>query len=149
MKPVPSVLVPTPQNKGSSWGVHIEACWKRTRLVSMRTWVRSLALLSALRILHGCGCGVGQLAAVAQIRPLAWEPHTLWVHKKKKKVTSCPRGQVGNSQPGAAHVLQWPLHSHAPCWLTKPEAPRPWMHAKESSGVLWSFSPDSWPRGPV
>ena len=61
---------------------------KRIRLGTMRLQVRSLALLSGLRIQRCCGCGVGhrrssdlvflwlwyRLAATAPIRPLAWEP---------------------------------------------------------------------------
>ena len=58
-----------------------------TQLVSMRTWVRSLASLSGLRIWHCLSCGVGhrsaldlvllwpwhRLAAAALIQPLAWK----------------------------------------------------------------------------
>ena len=41
-------------------GVHFMAQWKQIRLGTMRLRVRSLALLSGLRIGHCCGCGVGQ-----------------------------------------------------------------------------------------
>ena len=58
---------------------------KHIRLGTMRLWVRSLALLSGLRIrcCHELWCrsqtrlGFGiavALAATAPIRPLAWEP---------------------------------------------------------------------------
>ena len=61
---------------------------KRIRPGTMRLRVRSLALLSGLRIQRCLSCGVGRrhgsdptllwlwcrLAATAQIRPLAWEP---------------------------------------------------------------------------
>ena len=75
----------------------------------MRLWVRSLALLSGLRIqLIAMSCGVGcrrgsdlvllwlwhRLAAIAPIRPLAWEPPYAsgaalkrTTKKKKKKST--------------------------------------------------------------
>ena len=71
----------------------------RTLLVSTRIPVRSLALLSGLRILHiAVICGVGHKhgsdlallwlwcrpAAVAPIRPLAWElPYTVGAALKK------------------------------------------------------------------
>ena len=59
----------------------------RIQLVSMRMWVRSLASLSGLSIQRAVSCGIGlrydsdlallwlwrRLAAVALIRPLAWE----------------------------------------------------------------------------
>ena len=48
------------QNKVHTPGGPIMAQWKRIRLVSTRTWVQSLALLSRLRILRCCGCGIGQ-----------------------------------------------------------------------------------------
>ena len=61
--------------------------WKRTRLVSMRVCVQSLASLSGLRIWHYCVMGMGHRSsldpgllwlwfrpgAVALIQPLAWE----------------------------------------------------------------------------
>ena len=61
---------------------------KQIRLVTMRLRVQSLASLSGLRIQHCQSCSVGRrcssdpmllwlwrrLAAVALIRPLAWEP---------------------------------------------------------------------------
>ena len=67
---------------------------KGIRLGTMRLWVRSLALLSELKIWHcrelwcGVSCGSGRRcgsdlallwlwhrpAAVAPLRPLAWEP---------------------------------------------------------------------------
>ena len=61
------------------------AQWKRTRLVSTSMWVRSLALLSGLRIQScGAGCRRGsdlmlqwlwrKLAGTGLIQPLAWEP---------------------------------------------------------------------------
>ena len=52
---------------------------------SHELWVRSLTLLSGLRIWYGCGCGV--VAAIAPSRPLAWEPPyaTSAVLKSKKK----------------------------------------------------------------
>ena len=60
------------KDKNSMTGVPIMAQWL-TQLVSMTTRVRSLALVSGLRILvfwwlwH-------RPAATAPIRPLAWEP---------------------------------------------------------------------------
>jgi len=75
---------------------------KRIRLETMRLRVQSLALLSGLRIWHchemQCRCGVGcrrgsdlallwlwhRLAAVALIRPLAWEsPYAMGMALKK------------------------------------------------------------------
>ena len=69
-------------------GVLIVAQWKQIGLVSMRLRVRLLASFSGLRvgccrelwcrsqmwpqIPQCCGCDVGQ-AAIAPIRPLAWE----------------------------------------------------------------------------
>ena len=62
------------------------AQWKRIRLGTMRSWVRSLALLSGLSIAVSCGVGHRhssdpmllwlwrRLAATALIRPLTWEP---------------------------------------------------------------------------
>ena len=41
-------------------GVPIVAQRKRIRLVTMRLWVRSLALLNRLRIWCCCGCGEGR-----------------------------------------------------------------------------------------
>ena len=63
------------------------AQWSRTHLVSMRTWVRTLALLSRLRIQCfselqcrsqsqlGSGVAVAMVyvSAAARIRPLVWE----------------------------------------------------------------------------
>ena len=82
------------------------AQWKRIRLGPMRLQVQSLASLSGLRIRHchelwcgwqmrlrsGIAMAVGRPAAVAPIRPLAWEP--LYAAgaapKRKKKATlSC------------------------------------------------------------
>ena len=40
-------------------GVPIVVQRKQTQLVSMKTWVQSLALLCGLRIQHCCGCAVG------------------------------------------------------------------------------------------
>jgi len=76
---------------------------KRIRLGTMRLWVRSLALLRGLRIqcchelwyrsqmwLRSCvAMAVCRLAAVALIRPLAWEPPcaaSVALKSKKKKV---------------------------------------------------------------
>ena len=71
---------------------------KRIRLVSMRMWVCSLALLSGSRIHITLSCCVGcrhssdlawlwhRLTAVASIHPLAWElPYALGVALKSKK----------------------------------------------------------------
>ena len=43
------------------------------QLVSMRTWVWSLACAQWVRILRCYGCGIG-LGATALVRPLTWEP---------------------------------------------------------------------------
>ena len=82
-------------------GVPVVAQRKWIWLVSMRTWVRSLASLSGLK---GSGvamsCGVGRWCssdlaplwlwrrpeATALIWPLAWELLQVWLSKKKKKV---------------------------------------------------------------
>ena len=82
------------------------AQWKQIRLGTARLWVQSLALLSGLRIQCCVSCGGGHTlgsdlallwlwlwhrpAAVAPIRPLAWEPPyatglALKSRKKKKK----------------------------------------------------------------
>ena len=73
---------------------------KRIRLGTMKFWVRSLALLSGLRIWHcrelwcrlqtrlGSGVAVAwcRLAAVAPIRPLGWEPpYAMGVALKRQK----------------------------------------------------------------
>ena len=49
------------------------AQWKQIQLGTMRLWVQSLAFLSGLRILC-CHELWRRAAAVASIRPLAWEP---------------------------------------------------------------------------
>ena len=85
--------------------VPIVVQWKRIRLGNLRLWVRSLALLSGLRIQccqelwcritnvaqiwHCCGYDVSQ-RAIAPIKPLAWEPPytasvTLKTEDQKKK----------------------------------------------------------------
>ena len=69
----------------------------------MRTWVQFLGLLNGLRIQHCrelgcrlqtlawighcCGCGgVGRPAAIAPIRPLAWErPYAMGAALKRQK----------------------------------------------------------------
>ena len=91
------------QKTNKSWEFLLWLSGKLTRLVTMRTWVWSLALLSGLRIrycreLHvGCrpgldlvllGCG---LATTAVIQPLAWEhPYAMGAvaPSKKKKSTN-------------------------------------------------------------
>ena len=69
-------------------GVPVVAQQKQIRLRTMRLWVRPLASLSGLRIWcycelwYRCRRGLdlalqwlwGRLAAIALIRPLAWEP---------------------------------------------------------------------------
>ena len=56
----------------------------RTLLVSMRTWVQSLASFSGLRIWPCCGCGAGTDAASTQL--LAWErPYATGVALKKRR----------------------------------------------------------------
>ena len=67
---------------------------KRIRLGTLRLWVRSLALLSGLRI--WCCCEVGcRPAAIAPIGPLAWEPPyasgAALKRKKEKKKRSLIR----------------------------------------------------------
>ena len=47
-------------SKEGGWGVPVVAQWKQIWLASMRTQVRSLALLSGLGIWHCCGCGIRQ-----------------------------------------------------------------------------------------
>ena len=65
-------------------GLPIVEQWKQIQLVTMRLWVRCLASLSGLRIWCFHSCGVARrhcldptlpcrLAAVALIRPVAWE----------------------------------------------------------------------------
>ena len=76
--------------------------WKRILLGTMRLWVRFLVLLSGLRIRHccelwytGCRCSSDpallwlwcRLAAVALLRPLAWElPYAVCAALKSKKI---------------------------------------------------------------
>ena len=69
-------------------GVLVVAQWKRIQLGTRRLGVRSLALLSGLRIWCCCGCGVGHRcgldlallwlwhrpAGAVPIQTLAWEP---------------------------------------------------------------------------
>ena len=61
----------------------------RTQLVSMRTWVQSLGLLSGLRIQQCC-----RPASMALVPPLAWELPcaTGAALKKKKNPGTCPMG---------------------------------------------------------
>ena len=81
-------------------GVPSMAQWKRIQLASMRTWVRSLALLSGLRIGVAVSCGIGhrfgldpmllQLwcrpAATAPIQLLDWElPYATGAALKRQK----------------------------------------------------------------
>ena len=69
--------------KDELW-VPIVVQWKWTQLVSMRTWVRSLASLSGLKI-WCCHDLLPRLAAVALIWPLAWElPYALCAALKSK-----------------------------------------------------------------
>ena len=74
--------------KNESSGVPVVAQWSMNPTRNMRLHVRSLALLSGLRIRHCCElwCGLqtrlrshvavalAWLTATALIRPLAWEP---------------------------------------------------------------------------
>ena len=61
------------------------AQWKQTQLLFMRMQVRSLALLSRLKIWRSCELW-GRLAATAPIQPLAWElPYAAGVALKRKK----------------------------------------------------------------
>ena len=87
--------------KCATWWVSTVAQWKQTRPVSMRLWVRSLALLSGLRI-QGCrelwcmsqmplrfgiAVAVAELAPAAPIWPLAWElPCAVPASLKKKNL---------------------------------------------------------------
>ena len=85
--------------KKSIGEVAIVAQWKRIRTVSMRMWVRSLALLSGLGIWRCCelwcssqtrlGSCIAVLwrrpAATAPIIPLAWEPPYAMGPALKKK----------------------------------------------------------------
>ena len=60
----------------------------------MRMWVRSLALLSGLRIQHCCELWC-RLAAPAPIQPLAWEPPYVGsaaLGRKKKEQRDCVSG---------------------------------------------------------
>ena len=41
-------------------GIPTAAQWKQIRLVSMKSWIQSLASLSRLKIRDCCGCDVGQ-----------------------------------------------------------------------------------------
>jgi len=78
------------------------AQWKQIWLVSVRTQVRSLALLSGLRIQHCHKLGIGHRcgsdlvllwpwcrpAATAPIRPLAWESHGCGPKKTNKIISN-------------------------------------------------------------
>jgi len=80
------------------------AQWKRIRLGIMRLQVRSLASLSGLRI-WWCRELWCRPAAVALIRPLAWEPPyaaslALKRQKDKKKKKKKNRGRLGNPDEG-------------------------------------------------
>ena len=59
--------------KSTFSGVPVMAQWKQIQLGTLRLWVRSMALLSGLRIQRCCELWC-RLAATAPIRPLAWEP---------------------------------------------------------------------------
>ena len=93
-------------------GVPVMVQQKLIWLGTMRLWVRSLALLSGLRSSVAMSCGVGHIcgsdpillwlwsrpAAVAPIRPLAWEPPyavgvALKSQKKKKNLNFICRGK--------------------------------------------------------
>ena len=92
-----------PHPMGSTYkkfpGIPGVAPQEQTRLVSWRTWVRSLTSFSGLRIRVAVSCGVGRrcgsdpvllwlwcrLVATAPIRPLAWErPHATGAALKSK-----------------------------------------------------------------
>ena len=73
----------TSYQKNTHQGVPIVAHGLRTQLVSMRIQIPSLASLSGLRIWHDHKLQC-RLAAVAPIRPLAWERPSLGVALKKK-----------------------------------------------------------------
>ena len=97
------------QQEKENVGIPIVAQQKWIQPRTMRLWVRSLALLSGLRIWHCCECGVSRRcgldpallwrwcrpAAVAWIGPLAWEPPCAAgvalksKKRKKKKKTGC------------------------------------------------------------
>ena len=74
--------------------------WHNVRLVSIRMWVQSLALLSGLRIRVAVSCDIGHRcsldpvllwlryrpAAIGPIRPLGWElPYAAGTDLKGKK----------------------------------------------------------------
>ena len=84
----------------SALGVPVMAQRLVNRTSSMRMWVRSLALLSGLRICIAVGCGLGRkcssdpsllwpwprLATAASLRPLAWElPYAMGAALKKRE----------------------------------------------------------------
>ena len=69
------------------------APWLTNRLGTMRLLVRSLALLSGLK-LRRCHVLWYRPAAIAPTQPLAWEPPyarggPLKIQKKKKKLNFC------------------------------------------------------------
>ena len=106
-------------------GVPIVEQQKRIQLGTMKLWVRSLALLSGLRIYHCCvlwcrsQTQLGRLAAVAPNLPLAWEPvyaagTALKSKKKKRKNMFKVYSQVleGESHhmpqgPDGGALMQW------------------------------------------
>ena len=55
-----SVLTPDPFESEVCQGSSRHGSAVKNLTSPLRTWVRSPALLSELRIWHGCGCGVGQ-----------------------------------------------------------------------------------------
>ena len=58
----------------------------RTRLVSMMTWVLSLASLSGLGILHGSSCGVGRRCGCSSnVTPSLELPCVIGVARKTKE----------------------------------------------------------------
>ena len=78
-------IVKPPLSKRKDSGVPIVAQWKQIQLGTMRLGVWSLALLSGLRIWSCCELWY-KPAAVALIRPLAWEPpHAVGAALKSRK----------------------------------------------------------------
>ena len=98
----------SPTIKDIKKGVPIVAQWQRIGLGSMRTWVRSLASLSGLRIQHCCGLCP---AAATLIQPLIWElPYAVGAAlkrpKKRKEKEIHPRDTADEQQNVLSHKLK-------------------------------------------
>ena len=138
------------------------AQWKRIQVVSMRMRVRSLALLSGLRISGvALSCGVGHRCdlnptlpwlwckpkAVALIWPLAWEPlYAVGTALKRQKRDIIPDLylDVSLAAPQTHHVQIWTPHlllGRSSFWV--PCLSRWHHHSPSCPSQKWEMMQDS------